>query len=194
MRAKNNYTEVQLVDAFRHGDEKAFSELFHLLYPVVCFYALRYTGDQASAEDIASESFVKIWQRKNDFSHFKVLRAYLYSTVRNASINWRIKNGRQRRHENNQALFSNTVENNREENIIRAEIFHDVHTAFAKLPPRCRQIISMIFFEGKNTRQVAEELNLSIGTVKTQKAWGFMLLRGRMVVVVIVLTMFVKYG
>src|ERR1700689_1849067 len=190
MREKNNYTEQQLVDDFHRGDEKAFSQLFRLLYAAMCFYALRYTGDQAAAEDITEESFLKIWDRRETFSNYKVLRSFLYSTVRNASLNWLKTKKRQAVHKKELAIQTEVFESSVLENIVRAEVFNDVYAAFAKLPPRCRQIISMIFFEGKNAREVAEELNLSIGTVKTQKARGLMLLRNRLTILFLLTLMF----
>jgi RNA polymerase sigma-70 factor (family 1) len=189
MREKNNYTEQQLIDDFRTGDENAFSQIFRLLYPAMCFYALRYTGDQTAAEDIAGESLLKIWERRPTFSNYKVLRSYLYSTVRNASMNWLKAEKRGEVHKNELAVRAEVSESSVLENIVRAEVFNDVYAAFSKLPPKCRQIISMIFFEGKNTRQVAEELNLSIGTVKTQKARGLTLLRNRLLILVLLFYM-----
>jgi RNA polymerase sigma-19 factor, ECF subfamily len=180
MREKNNYTEQQLVDDFRTGDEKAFSQMFLKLYPSMCFYASQYTRDQPAAEDIAEESFLKVWEKRETFFNYKVLRSYLYVTIRNASLNWIKKERSQSIHKDELSIRADVSEASVLENIVRAEVFNDVYAAFAKLPPKCRQIISMIFFEGKNTREVAEELNLSIGTVKTQKARGLMLLRNRL--------------
>src|ERR1700689_2713773 len=121
MREKNNYTEQQLVDDFRKGDEKAFSELFRKLYPAMCFYALRYTDDQAAAEDITEESFLKIWNRRATFSNYKVLRSYLYTIVRNASLTWIKIEKRRSVIRNEIATLAEISESSVIENIVRAE-------------------------------------------------------------------------
>ena len=134
-------------------------------------------------------SFLKIWKKRETFFNYKVLRSYLYVTIRNVSLNWIKKERSQSIHKNELAIRTDVSEVSVLENIVRAEVFNDVYAAFAKLPPRCRQIISMIFFEGKNSREVAEELNLSIGTVKTQKARGLMLLRNRLTILLLLISL-----
>lgn len=175
------------MDDLREGDEKAFSQIFRMLYPAMCFYALRYTGDQAAAEDVAEGALLKIWERHTNFYNYQVLRSFLYRVVHNDSVNWIKYRERRGAHEKEMALHAEFAEASVLENIVRAEVFNDVYAAFAKLPPRCRQIISMIFFEGKKTREVAEELDLSIGTVKTQKARGLMLMRNHLTVFIMLI-------
>ncbi|HSZ34674.1 MAG TPA: RNA polymerase sigma-70 factor [Puia sp.] len=189
MRNRNDFTEQQLTDDFRKGNEKAFAKLFHQLYPGLCFYAIGFTDDQAAAEDIVEEIFIMVWNRRELFYHFKVLRSFLYSSVRNACLNWIKQKARHAKHEKRIAVFADITESSHLENLVRAEVFRDVNAAFEKLPPKCRKIISMIFFEGKNVREVSEELNLSIGTVKTQKARGLMLLRNRLTILLLLISL-----
>ncbi|HEX4374057.1 MAG TPA: RNA polymerase sigma-70 factor [Puia sp.] len=189
MRKKNDLTEQQLVDDFRMGSEKAFAILFRQFYPALCFYAIGFTDDQAVAEDIVEEIFIMVWNKREKFNHFKVLRSFLYSSVRNACLNWIKQKARHAKHEKRIADFTDISESSHLEKLVRAEVFRDVNTAFEKLPPKCRKIISMIFFEGKKVREVAEELNLSIGTVKTQKARGLMLLRNRLTILLLLISL-----
>jgi RNA polymerase sigma-70 factor (family 1) len=167
----------QQMDDFRLGDELSLTLLFHEFYPALCLFSYRITGDQAAAEDIAEEAFLKIWERRKKFFHIKVFRSYLYSTAKNASINYRLQKQRHCAHENQIGSVIDIRESAIEENIIRAETFREIYSAVEKLPPQCQKIVSMIFKDGKNSREVAEELHLAIGTVKTQKARGLMLLR-----------------
>jgi RNA polymerase sigma-70 factor (family 1) len=172
-----NISEQQLMDNFRQGDEMSLTLLFHEFYPALCLFALRITDDQSAAEDIAEGAFLKIWERRDSFFHIKVLRSYLYTSVKNASINYRLQRQRRIVHEGQNGIGIDISESTVEENIIRAETFREIYTALEKLPPQCRKIISMIFRDGKNSREVAEELNLAVGTVKTQKARGLTLLK-----------------
>lgn len=162
---------------FREGTEKAFSQVFRALYPAVCYYALRITNDQTAAEDIAGEAFLKLWDRREQFHHFNVLKSYLYTTTRNASINWLNVSKRQHKSESEAASLNRDDQNYVLHDIIRAETLLQVYTALDRLPPQCRKIMTMLYIEGKNVRQVAEELGLGIGTIKTQKARGLTILR-----------------
>ncbi|SRR5579862_4404667 len=172
-----NMEEQQWMDDFRRGEETSLAQLFHAFYPALCLFAFRITADQPAAEDIAEEAFVKVWERRQNFFHIKVVRSYLYTTVKNMAINYRLQ--KQRRHvlEDQIGLGMERMEEDTIENIIRAETFREIFTALESLPPQCQKIISMIFKDGKNSREVAEELGLAIGTVKTQKARGLVLLK-----------------
>jgi RNA polymerase sigma-70 factor (ECF subfamily) len=189
MREKNNYKEQQLVDEFSKGNQKAFAKIFQQLYPALCFFALSFTDDQAAAEDIVEEIFIIVWNRRESFDHYKVLRSFLYSSVRNACLNWIKQKARHAVHEKRIAVSAELTEASILENIVRAEVFRDVYSAFEKLPPKCRKIISMIFFEGKNVHDVAVELNLSINTVKTQKYRGLSLLRNRLTILLLLISL-----
>src|SRR5580693_7793206 len=122
-----NNTEQQLMDDFRMGSQKAFARLFRQLYPTLCYYALRFTDDQGTAEDIVEESFIKIWERRETFIHYKVLRSFLYSTVRNACLNWLQQKNRHVVHEQQIALNAEYSEESILENIVRAEVFNDIY-------------------------------------------------------------------
>jgi RNA polymerase sigma-70 factor (family 1) len=182
MREKEFDTEQKMIDEFRKGSQKSFAKLFHQLYPALCFYATRFTDDHGEAEDIVEESFIKVWERRETFNHYKVLRSFLYATIRNACLNWIKQKERHLAHEKAIGIQSESSESSILENTVRAEVFLDVYDAFEKLPPKCREIIDMVFFEGKNIREISNELNLSINTVKAQKRRGLLLLRNKLTV------------
>ncbi|HSZ87238.1 MAG TPA: RNA polymerase sigma-70 factor [Puia sp.] len=185
MRKKNEYTDQQPVDDFAKGSQKAFAKLFHEFYPALCFYATGFTNNQQAAEDIVEEIFIVAWNRRESFDHYKVLRSFLYSSVRNACLNWIKQKARHAAHEKRIAISEELTENSILENIVRAEVFREVYSAFEKLPPKCREIFSLIFFEGKNIRDVASELKLSVNTVKAQKRRGLLLLRDKLTIFLI---------
>jgi RNA polymerase sigma-70 factor (ECF subfamily) len=64
--------------------------------------------------------------------------------------------------------------------MIESELYHEIFIAINTLPPKCSQIFKMLYIEGKDYLQIARELNLSINTVRNQKARGILLLRQRL--------------
>jgi RNA polymerase sigma-70 factor (family 1) len=180
MRERLTHTEDEILTGFREGLEASFTAVFKALYPALCYYALRLTHDQVTAEDIAEESFIKVWGRRASFYHYGELKAYLYTTVRNASINWNALQKRQLEAERAQSAARSEYDSYVLEDMIRAEWLREVYTTLDTLPPQCLKIATMLYVEGKSTRQIAKELNLSVGTVKTQKARGLVFLRKRL--------------
>jgi RNA polymerase sigma-70 factor, ECF subfamily len=84
-------TDEEIERAWRAGDRLAFGELFRRHYRGVVAYATRFTGDQASAEDVVQQAFMNILQRKRGSGRFKAL---IYTTTRNLALNERRRRGR----------------------------------------------------------------------------------------------------
>jgi RNA polymerase sigma-70 factor (ECF subfamily) len=171
--------EQQLLEGFRAGREESFTQVFKALSPALCWYSSRLTGDGAAAEDIVQESFIKIWERRAQFFHLAVLKSYLYTTVRNDSLQWLRRENRKQTKERTSQQGEPDNERSKLEDLIRAEVIRELSSGVQTLPPQCRQVISL-FYEGKNTREVAETLQISQGNVKVQKGRGLKLLRKRL--------------
>src|SRR5580700_5969462 len=88
MRKQHTYTEDELLKGFNEGNEACFDQVFNSFFPALCLFAFRITNNQSTAEDIAEEALIKLWGKQLSFAHFRSLKSYLYTIVRNASINW----------------------------------------------------------------------------------------------------------
>lgn len=155
---------------FKEGNPDAFKLIYKRYHKALCFFVKSLTGDTFESEDIVAETFVKLWNLKNNgFDTENNIKAFLYITARNASLNFlRSK----KRH----------VENNREyvylydDESVPFEIPADlqlvelVQLALDQLPYRQQEIMRMILFEGLSDDDVAERLNKSPKTVRNLKA------------------------
>ena len=147
----------------------------------MCFYANTFVNERDQAEDIASETFLKLWDRRIGFDNVKSIRSFLYTTVRNACID-------AHRHEEYASAGRSEIllltEKDFTENIlsdlVRAELMRELHAVLKSLPLQCRRVVSMHFIQGKSFKEIAAELNLSVSTIKSQKARGLMLLKKRL--------------
>jgi RNA polymerase sigma factor (sigma-70 family) len=64
-----------------------FEKVFHLFNPALCFFARRLVNDNAIAQDIVTDVFVKLWQKQADFKTVYSVKAFLYISTRNACLN-----------------------------------------------------------------------------------------------------------
>lgn len=168
------------VEAFQRGEESGFTYFFNSLYPALLYYAFRILNDKPAAEDVVEESFIKIWERHNSFSHHQVIKSWLYTTVRNACLNKLQQEQRQNAHKELLAKEQEgSYQNSPLNNIIITEVITEVHSTIKVLPTECRKIFEMMYIQGKTVREIAEELQLSISTIKNQKARGLEILRKR---------------
>jgi RNA polymerase sigma-70 factor (family 1) len=150
--------------------------LFNFYYARLCYFAFKMIGEREAAEDLVQETFVKLWERQEDFTSELSAKTFLYVTTRNACLN-RI------RHEEVEKKYikahnSEAVEEEKGlRRIIQAEVLGEIHNAIEELPQGCRQVLKLAYFEGLKNHEIAEQLGISVNTIKTQKARALQLLR-----------------
>jgi RNA polymerase sigma-70 factor (ECF subfamily) len=178
--ANSNYQNArQFLTAFGNGEERGFDYFFKTYYKVLCFFANRYLLDLQAAEDIVSDAYIRVWEKRETIQSSQGLKNYLYKTVHNACIRWleqkRAAGARQLTIEGGQEAERNVLDN-----MIRAEVMNEVYKTIDLLPTECRKIFTKLYLEGKTVKEIAEELSLSVSTVKTQKARALDLLRQKL--------------
>ncbi len=158
---------------FQQKDERGFDFFFRLWYKPLCIFADRYTCQLDIAQDIVTDVFIRLWQRHAEFSHENALRSYLYQSVKNACLDYLKKTKKEE---------IQIIEETRTvlDNIIRAEVLSEISLTIGHLPGQCQIVFLKLYAEGKTTREVADELQLSISTVKTQKARALKFIRGKL--------------
>ncbi len=132
-------------------------------------YALRIVDDAESAEDLVEEAFVKAWQVVESGREIDNFKGYMYRSVRNECISF-LRN----RKEQVGLEFVPEVD---EETVDTSERDAKIWEAIDKLPERCREVFLMSKRDGLTNEEIAEELNISIKTVKNQMTKAFAKLR-----------------
>ena len=167
--------------AFKRGEGKGFTFFFQEHYISLCLFADRLLKNRLVAEDIVGESFIKLWNRHSSFCNPRHIRSFLYTIVRNGCIDFLRQEKRKAVSEKEIAyLLDQESEKYILQEMIRAEAMSQIYKAFKNLPTACQKVFRMIYFEDKNVKQIAQELNLSISTVKSHKARGLTLLKKRL--------------
>ncbi|OKL40019.1 RNA polymerase sigma-70 factor [Pontibacter flavimaris] len=155
-------------------------QLFDRYYTRLVYFSAQIVGSKEAAEDIAQDAFIKCWNQKDDLDqHELAIKSYLYSTVKNASLN-------AVRHQKVKASYAmhvnhmSVTEESLDETIIFSEVLAELHAALNTLPESCQRISRMGYLEEMKNGEIAEELGISINTVKTQKQRALQLLRLRL--------------
>lgn len=163
--------------AFQQGINEGITVLFDTWYPDLCGYICSLISDQSSAEEIASEAFVKTWQYRQQFSSADEIRAYLFTIARRDAV--RLLQDRQK---NRLVSLSEQLllTKGQSPEILQAEISEVITDAIHTLPPRCRQIFELLYIKGMDTSEIARELVISPYTVRAQKARAINLLRPKL--------------
>lgn len=173
--------EQYWIDEFRNGTEAGLRYFFDQYYKSLCYFAVRLVQDDQEAEDIVANCFVKLSEKHKEFDTDQNIKSFLYAICRNACLNYlkhlRIKSAAQ-------TFFLNQAEQGEEiilNQIIKAEVFDILNQEIEFLPEKCREIFKLIYFEHKKTDEIAEELALSVQTVRNQKTKAIELLKNSMI-------------
>ncbi|MBX2920904.1 MAG: sigma-70 family RNA polymerase sigma factor [Chitinophagaceae bacterium] len=167
MPKEQTYHEENYAIAFSQGDEQALAHYFRELHPALSLYANQWVKDFQLAREIASEAFVKTWQKHYKLNSDEGIRAYLYTVVRRDSYKTA------KRLSCIDTSITDTADNDTPFSfLVRAETYRLLYSALQKLSPGNKRVITMYYFEGKTTGEIARELNLHPRTVQTQKMRG----------------------
>jgi len=185
---KANLRDInQTFQSFKDGKERGFDCYFHTYYKAICFFANRYTKNSEAAEDIAEESFIKLWNNREQIKDEKHLQNWLYKTAYHGCLRWRERQLAMGNRQKEIAKITEVSEKDCTENIIRAETLRQVKEAMEQLPAQCKKVFYKLYIEGKTVAETANELQLTVSTIKNQKARGIKLLRLRLTSLLLIL-------
>lgn len=158
----------------------AFSACFREYYAALCYFAQRMLGDASDAEDVVEDLFVRLWNRQQTFTDEGHLKAFLYRSTKNACLDFIKKT--ERSGERNSFYASEVYENDEGylNEIIRTEVIRELYKAIEDLPAQCNKVIKMSYVDGKTNQEIADELCLSLQTVKNHKARGLAILKNNL--------------
>jgi RNA polymerase sigma factor (sigma-70 family) len=153
-------------------DRQAFQNLYRHYTPLIRAFLLKSMGtgaNRSEAEEITQEVLIKVWNKAATFNSSKAsVNTWIFTIARNTRIDFIRRNERNDRkidiediwHEPDSPEPLVDLQQRRAEQVIRQ--------AMATLPEEQTQVLYKAFMEGKSHNEVAEELSLPLGTVKSR--------------------------
>ncbi|HYW41585.1 MAG TPA: sigma-70 family RNA polymerase sigma factor [Bryobacteraceae bacterium] len=160
-------SDRELIDACRQGDREAFRALFEAYKDKVYSIALRFSGDPATAMDIAQDTFLKLFSSIRDFRGDSNFETWVYRLVVNSCLDHKRKTRRliplvDEFLHNLRASADSLAE------VLLAELQTRVRAAVDRLAPDLRIAIVLRYTEGLSYDEIAEVLGCSPGTVASR--------------------------
>lgn len=170
--------DVEIMRGFRAGGEDAFTALYHRFYDRVYYFAKRYV-DMEEAQDITAETFLVLWDKRENFDSIAQVEHFLFVATRNRCYNVIKREGHKHKYATEMAILleAGSVENFYFEQQVRLELVKLLHAQVSLLPPKTRQVFLLSFEQGLMPAEIARLLGLSVKTVKNQKLTAVKLLR-----------------
>lgn len=170
-----NLTEQKLLDGINKCNPEAFDEFFKMTYQGLCVYVDRFVKDASLSEDIVQDIFIKFLEKKRTFQSIISVKVFFYRSVRNAAIN-HLKTKKTQETTLPGALDELLSDSSFTNTVIEQEVITELHRIISTLPSKCRQIMKSSMAGLKN-HEIAEELGISINTVKTQKKIAYKIIK-----------------
>ena len=162
------------------GEESAFDQVFRMYYAPLCDFSERYLKNKTDAEEAIEKMFVNLWHKKTVFEDEDHVRAFLYRSAYNSSLNILRSSQRQTRREQEFGLKAGLTEESYLNNLLRSELMGIIYREIEKLPEQYARVIKMSYQEGLKNEEIAQALGLSLQTVKNYKTKGLLILKTRM--------------
>lgn len=166
-----------LVQLLQKGNVVAFDSLFEIYSPKLFGFALKYLKNESDSEELVQEVFVQIWEHHQSLKSELSFKSYLFTIALNLI----------RKHFNKRAISlryleslrndSETEETQKIEEGNYESILQQIGLIIEKMPPRRREIFVKSKLEGKSSKEIADELNISDGTVDNQVSEGLKFIR-----------------
>lgn len=181
---------------FQKGEEQAFRQVFDRYYRPVSYFALKILQDDSYAEDIVSETFRKAWDARTRFATQKHLTNFLYLVTRNSCISYlRSTRAAQATDEQWVQLAGEAKEGNEPIDLERVQtrLMEVIFEKLASLPGG--NVLRMSFLEGKSTKEIAKELDITENNVyiiksRSLKTLKMMLTKAEWIFFVLILVNF----
>jgi RNA polymerase sigma factor (sigma-70 family) len=169
--------EEVLLRAFREGNTLAMQHIFRLHWKPVVFFACRFIPERHISEDIVSEVFVKLWDRREGFHSVPALRSFLYVATRNACVDHlrKIKTLKVV-HKAYVYTEQDRLEEPELTEVIRAELMAKVMESIDLLPTQYKKVM-VLSTQGLDTEAIAREMNLSPKIVRNYRARAINILK-----------------
>ena len=181
-RTPAELADEALMERIRGGDSAALDALLKRYWDVVVAYARQILGDPAAAADTAQQAFIKLWQRREQWTPTGSVAAYIFRIARNAALN-------ERRARRVRVVSSENPRNNATRSVSwtplqtleEKELRAGLEAALRLLPERRKEVFMLARFQRLTYDEIAALMGISPQTVANQMSAALADLRRHLV-------------
>lgn len=176
-----NASDEDLLTRFRRGHPEAFSILVRRYERELYGYLRRYLGDGNLADDVFQNTFLQLYTKASQYEAGRPVRPWLYTIATHAAIDAMRRNGRhqalsldqerEETHNGEVRRLTEMLESQQpgpSEGAEAQERRQRVRADVERLPEFLRQVVILAYYQGLKYRDVAEILDIPVGTVKSR--------------------------
>ena len=182
-----NSIEKDFIQRLKNGDENAYGSLYQQHYALLCHFATFYLHDKFTAETVVEDVIFHLWTNRDNLTINTSLRNYLTRAVRNKCLDYL----KLKRTQSEQAMStlsdglnyyidSQMATDSPFGALLTKELEEEISNAINSLPKECQTVFLKSRMENKKNQEIADELGISINTVKYHLKNALKFLRERL--------------
>lgn len=165
--------DLELHRRLSAGDRSAFDELYRRYAAPAYGLAYRLTGQQILAQDVVHDAFIALWRAPEAYDPARgAFRTFFLALVHHRAVDTVRREERLRKRQERASNLEPTHDEDVAEDVVDEAFLGDrrreVRAALKTLPPEQQKVLEMAYFAGMTQVQIAEEMQIPIGTVKTR--------------------------
>lgn len=169
--------DLELVEKAKNGDQHAYAQLLGKYRDAIYFMLLKMVNNKADAEDLTIEAFGKAFKNLDNYTPNFAFSTWLFKIASNNAIDYIRKQRKdtisfdQSADRDHQFNPSNVIQSDTpdpEANMINDQQIKMMRDVVSRLKPRYRSLIELRYFKEYSYDEIAEHLDIPIGTVKAQ--------------------------
>lgn len=172
----SNLEDKILIQGLVEGNSKIFDYIFLHYYSVLVAYVIKQGIDNAAAEDIVQDFFIKLWINRNSLSITESLKNYFFISIKNKCYDY-FRHEKVEEKSKEMLLLDSEEGFNDRDHLAESDLRELINMAIGKLPDKCRKIFIMNRFKHMKPAEIAELEGVSVRTVEGHIGKAYKLLR-----------------
>lgn len=159
------------ISLISEGNQRAFQSIVYKYSDPLIIFSIGFVRKREVAEEIVSDAFVSLWNKRSQIAEIRDLKSFLYILVRNGSISHlRKANGKKEISLETLQDFYTLPVTGPETDDITEEILDQINKAIDQLPPKCKIVFTLAKIQGMKYKEIAEILDISVKTINNHIA------------------------
>ena len=155
-----------------------FESYFDSYFRPLCSFGYQFIADAETIQDLVQSVFISLWDQRENFENEKAVKSFLYTSVKNKCLN-HLKHLSIRQKHEEQLIYELESGKSFSEQILEEDTFHLLYQEIENLPKSAKRIM-LLALKGLKNKEIAETLDISENTVKTQKKIAYSKLKDKL--------------
>ena len=171
MKKNSNDSDSLLIEKAKKGNEGAFSFLMNKYYPRVYASLFSFTKSKEDSEDLAQQTFIKVWQQINSFRGDSAFFTWVYRIAINLAKNYVASSGYKKQKVNSsidQLEIDISSNENIESMLIHSQSIEDIKDFINTMPEALKTAFTLRESDGKSYEEISIITETPIGTVRSR--------------------------